>query len=95
MLIVREVFIAKPGHAGKLAMLMKDMHSGVGSNIRVMTDLTGVFNKVVVESEFEHLADFEKSWMDYMAASGAKLEKLRAEYQGMYAQGKREIYRVV
>lgn len=95
MLIVRETFIAKPGMAGKLAQLMKEMHADIGKNVRVMTDLTGVFNKVVVESEFASMADFEKAWMGYMAAAGEKLAKHRAEYQQMYTQGKREIFRLV
>lgn len=95
MLIVRETFIAKPGMAGKLAQLMKEMHADIGKNVRVMTDLTGVFNKVVVESEFESLAEFEKAWMDYMASSGDTIAKHRAEYQSMYRAGKREIFRIV
>ena len=40
MLIIREVFIAKPGQASKLAKLMKKGF-GEDQNARIMTDLVG------------------------------------------------------
>lgn len=88
MIIVREVFIAKPGLASKLAKMFKDQWDGV----TVMTDMTGVYNKVVVQSEYNSLADFEAEMKKYT-------EKKDAKYSGsshidMYTQGKREIYRV-
>jgi hypothetical protein len=49
----------------------------------------------VVESEFNSLADFEQAWMGYMKSKEAELTKHRAEYQQMYTQGKREIFRLV
>ncbi len=42
MLLIREVFITKPGNASKLAKLMHDNFREEGT--RVMTDLTGKFN---------------------------------------------------
>ncbi len=95
MLIVRETFIAKPGMAGKLAKLMKEMHGDIGKNVRVMTDLTGTFNKVVVESEFASLSEFESAWMDYMKSKEAELAKHRTESQEMYTKGKRDIFRLI
>ena len=95
MLIVRETFMAKPGHASKLAKLFTEFPGGMGKNMRIMTDLTGVYNKVVIESEYATLAEFEKDWMDYMKDHAAEMEKFREQYQPMYTQGKREIFRVV
>ena len=49
MLIVREVFVAKPGCASKLAALFKEtVQMGWAGNCRVMTDMTGDFNRVVL-----------------------------------------------
>src|SRR4051812_42461747 len=66
MLIVREIFVAKPGQAGKLAKLVKAMFSADPKfKGRVMTDLVGDFNHVVVESEVENLAEWEKQMEAY------------------------------
>lgn len=88
MIIVREVFIAKPGNASKLAKMMKDAMEGV----KVMTDMTGVYNKVVVEMEYESVAAWEKFMAEYM--SGEAKHKPMPGYTEMYSQGKREIFRV-
>ena len=54
MIIVRNSFIAKPGQAGKLAIQLKDMaNAGNLRNVRVMTDVTGDFNHVIMEHEVE------------------------------------------
>ena len=50
MIIVRNSFIAKPGQASKLAAQLKDMAAaGKLPNHRVLTDVTGEFNRVVME----------------------------------------------
>jgi hypothetical protein len=61
MLLVREVFYAKPGQAGKLARLMREVMSAAypNGNIRIMTDYISEFNKVVMETELADLAAFE------------------------------------
>ena len=47
MIIVRNSFIAKPGQASKLAAQLKDMAAaGKLPNHRVLTDMTGEFNRV-------------------------------------------------
>lgn len=51
MLLIREHFTAKPGNAGKLAALMKDALSSAPFKTRVMTDVTGAFNQVVMDRE--------------------------------------------
>ncbi len=52
MVVVRNSFIAKPGQAGKLAAQLKDMaNAGNLRNFRVMTDLTGEFNHVIMEHQ--------------------------------------------
>jgi hypothetical protein len=89
MIIIREVFIAKPGQASSLARLMSE----VMPDSRVMTDMTGVFNKVVMETEMEDLGAFEARMKEYM--NNKEAYKKMAGYTDMYTSGKREIYRIV
>ena len=51
MIVVRETFIAKPGMASKLATWFKAEMEGQ-RGCRVMTDLVGSFNSVIMETEF-------------------------------------------
>ena len=60
MIVVRNSFIAKPAQAGNLAAQLKEMANAASlRNVRVMTDLTGDFNHVVMEHEVESAAEFE------------------------------------
>jgi len=68
MLIIREVFTAKPGQASKLAKLFKKGFAG-DPTTRVMTDMVGDYNTVVVEVQVENLAEFEKQMKDYSRES--------------------------
>ncbi|MBI2984877.1 MAG: hypothetical protein HYY50_04615 [Candidatus Kerfeldbacteria bacterium] len=88
MYIVRDVLIAKPGLASKLAAMMKE----AWPEAKVMTDMTGVFNKVVMEAEYPDLAAFERHLQEYMAGKAGQPKM--TGYTEMYSQGKREIYRV-
>lgn len=95
MIIVQETFIAKPGMAGKLSKLMKSVLSqeGTGSRIKVLTDLTGSFNTIVIQTELDGLQAFEQRMKDYAQNSSWK-DKM-VGYTEMYVEGKREIYQVV
>lgn len=92
MLIVRETFVAKPGMASKLAKMFKDS-SLPRMKLRVMTDLVGEFNTVVMETEVADLAAFEKEWKEYMEDAAFR-EKIKG-YTDLYVTGRREVYRVV
>ena len=66
MLIIRNCFVAKPGHASKLAAQLKA--AAATANIpkhRILTDLTGDFNRVVLEFEVENIGQFEERLKDY------------------------------
>lgn len=96
MILVHDTFICKPGKASKLARLLKDLMSGQPEMIHILTDMTGSFNKVVMVSEYEDLAGFEKSFEKYMQDSD-EMKEIRQKmsgYQDMYLTGSREIYRV-
>lgn len=96
MIIVHDIFIAKPGNGSKLAKLFKEVMSDSKEFVNVMTDVTGQFNKVVVVSQYENLTAYEKNWEE-MQKDAALMEKMKtkmAGYHEMYLTGSREIYNV-
>lgn len=94
MIVVRNCFVAKPGQASKLAAQIKDAASAAKMpKFRVMTDLTGDFNRVIFEMEAENMSDFEARLNEYMS-TGVMREKM-AGYADLYMTGSREIFRVV
>lgn len=96
MIIVREVFIAKPGMASKLAKMFKDLiaEGQMGKGSKVMTDMTGVFNKVVIESEYEDMAAYDREMQSYMSQPQPTPDPSKPRHVDMYREGKREIFRV-
>jgi hypothetical protein len=96
MLIVRNIFVAKPGHASKLAAKLKEAIAAIGprtKNSRVLTDLTGEFNRVILEHEVENLAAFEKPLKEY-STDPTIGEKFKG-YTEMWQNGNREILQVM
>lgn len=66
MIVVRNCFTTKPGNASKLAALFKE--AAVVANLpkfRVLTDLTGDFNRVILEYEAESIGGFEAEMKNY------------------------------
>ena len=99
MLIIREVFTAKPGKASKLAKLFKKAFVS-DPTARVMTDMVGNYNTVVVETQAKSLAEFEKQMEEYKSGKpDPKMDPQVAEemsqYTEMYLTGRREIFQVV
>ena len=94
MIIVRNSFIAKPGQAGKLAAQLKDMaKAGNLRNVRVMTDLAGEFNHVIMEHEVESASEFEELMTRYSSDPQAREEA--KGYTDLWTTGRRELFRVV
>jgi heme-degrading monooxygenase HmoA len=96
MIIVHDIFICKPGNASKLAKKFKEAMAGNKDLMNIMTDVSGQFNKVVMVSKFESLADYEENWerMSQDAEAMKKMNEIMAGYQDMYLIGSREIYRI-
>jgi hypothetical protein len=99
MLIIREIFIAKPGQASKLAKLFKKTF-GTDPNSLVMTDLIGNYNTVVVETRTNNLAEFEKQMEEYKSGKpdpkmDPKVAEEMSKYTEMYLTGRREVFQVV
>ena len=96
MFIVREVFIAKPGQAGKLSKLMKEAMALMRDDkAKILLDFVTDFNKIVIEHEVETLADFEKEMNEYKTNPDPNLMEKMKGYTDLYQTGYREIYKVV
>ena len=90
MIIVREVFTAKPGVASKLAKMMKE-EWGEGW---VMTDVVGKYNTVIMEHEYASLTEFDEEMKGYMTEGKNATNPKGPSHTEMYTTGRREIYRV-
>jgi hypothetical protein len=93
MIVVRNCFVAKPGNASKLAAQFKAAAASAKiAKYRVLTDLTGDFNRVILEYEAENVGEFEASMKDY-ATNEAFREKMKG-YTDLYVTGSREILQI-
>ena len=100
MLLIRNVFRCKPGKAGALVKMFKEMKSksqgeATMANARVMTDVASGFWTVVFEQEAESLAVWEKQFQA-MSAGGARADarKPMEGYMDLVESGHREIFRI-
>ncbi len=93
MIVVRNCFVAKPGSASKLAAQLKEA-AGTShlTTFRVLTDMTGDFNRVILEYEAENVGEFEKTMKDY-ATNEAFRAKMKG-YTDLYVTGTREILQI-
>lgn len=93
MIVVRNCFVAKPGQASKLAAVIKEaVAQSKLVNPRVLTDLTGDFNRVVLEHEADSLDGFEAAMKDY--ATNKKFQAKMKGYTDLWVTGNREILRL-
>ena len=94
MIVVRNCFIAKPGQASTLAAQLKDAVtvSPFKDRARVLTDLTGEFNRVILEYQAENIGEFEAGMKDY-ATNEAFRSKMKG-YTDLYVTGSREILQI-
>lgn len=92
MLVIRNVFHCKPGKAKDLVNTMKETFSKNPSmpKARIMTDVSGGFWTVVLETEAESLDAWEKE----MTGISADVRKAMAGYMDLVTGGYREIFRV-
>ena len=94
MVVVRNCFTAKPGSASKLAARMKAAFAAAAiPNHRVLTDLTGDFNRVIVEFEAADAGTAEKTIREYR--SSVAFRNLLAGYTDLWISGSREILQIV
>ncbi len=96
MIIVHEIFVAKPGNASKLAKMFKEATKESPDVKNILTDVTGAYNRVIMVSHYESLAAYESSWekMKEKLEAMKKMEDAMKGYQDMYLTGSREIFKV-
>ena len=93
MFVVRNRFVAKPGCAGKLAAQLKESVAAFElPNARVLTDVAGDFNQVVMEFTADNLGEIEKRMQETM--SSPKYREKMAGYTELWMTGSREILRI-
>lgn len=97
MYIVRETFTAKPGMAGKMAKLMRKFMANE-NGVRIMTDLIGDYNTVVMEMQVGSMAEWEDKFNQYRNGTIQMDPEIAAEMKGyteMWLKGRREVFQVV
>ena len=93
MLVVRNRFIAKPGCAGKLAAQLKEaVNAFEMPNARVLLDMTGDFNQVVMEFTADNMGEIEKRMLETVGSP--RYRELMAGYTDLWTTGSREILRI-
>ena len=94
MIVVRNCFVARPGQASKLAKQIKEAATAAPglTRYRVLTDLTGDFNRVILEYEADNVGEFEQRMRDY-ATNQAFRDKMQG-YTDLYVTGSREILQI-
>ncbi len=93
MFVVRNRFTAKPGCAGKLATQLKSAAAAFAlPNARILTDVIGEFNQVVMEFTAESISEIEKRMQETMTSDTYR-EKM-AGYTELWITGSREILKV-
>lgn len=94
MIVVRNCFVAKPGQASKLAAQLKEaLASAQIPNHRILTDVTGDFNRVIMEYEVASISEFEARMKEYM--TNAELRAKMAGYTDHWITGTRELLQIV
>jgi heme-degrading monooxygenase HmoA len=96
MIIVQEIFVAKPGNASKLAKMFKEATKESPDVKNILTDMTGAYNRVIMVSEYESLSAYERNWekMKEQPETMKKMEEAMKGYQDMYLTWSREIFQV-
>lgn len=97
MILVRDIFQLKFGKAKEAKALAKeggeiDKKYGYGPS-RFLTDLTGPYYTLVMESTYENLAAYEKAMKDTMSAK--EFGEWYQKFIPLVESGRREIFTIV
>ena len=96
MIIVHDTFVCKPGNASKVAKMFKEAMAKNPDFVKVMTDLSGQYHRVVMVSQFKDLTAYQQSWeaMEKPSEEMKEAMKKMEGFQEMYTSGSREIFKV-
>jgi heme-degrading monooxygenase HmoA len=97
MYLIREVFNAKPGKAKELVKMFKQaaphMEKQEGmKNMQIMTDATGDYWTVVIQSEMEDMGSFFSHLRG--ATASEELKTIMKGYIDLVEGGHREIFKI-
>lgn len=97
MIIVRETFHIDPSRMKIAKELLKEMGplgNRLGMNVkRICTDLTGDYYRLVMDSEFENLGEFESNLSK--SFSDPEWQTFYGKLRPMITSGRREIFSTV
>jgi hypothetical protein len=97
MILVRDVFQIQPEQMRAAREAVRDMRAvaaGLGYPLaRMLTDLTGEYYTLVLESEFLSLGDFEKALQATIADKNWQAGYARV--RPMILSGRREVYQII
>jgi hypothetical protein len=95
MIVIRDVFQAKYGKGGELVQLFKEVRQAWGADLpygtRILTDVSGPFFTVVVETHVESLAAWQQVAERF---TGPDFEQWFGRMQGLVDSGRREFYNI-
>ena len=94
MILIRDIFQAQFGKAGEIVELMKQGPS-MGMGGRVLTDLSGPYDTVVIEQEVESIDEYFRRMREMFAQMEQEepSEAMRAMSE-MIVSGRREIFTI-
>jgi len=94
MILVRAVFQAKVGKAQELVASFKaaTQQSDTGDKPRILTDLSGPWDTVVVETVAESLADWERQRAEMFASP--QFQDMFAQVAELVVSGRNEFYTI-
>ncbi len=97
MILVRDVFQLKFGKAREAVTLMKHAMTALQKAghqpARLLTDLTGPFYTLVLESSFKSLADFEQGHSS--TGQSPEWRTLYQQFVLLVDSGRREIFTII
>jgi hypothetical protein len=99
MILVRNVFQAKPGQADALLAgfqaseaAMREVAEGRAPRVRYLTDLSGPFDTVVMELEVESLAEWEQ--VRSRLFSDPRAQEAMAQGRELIESGRSELFTI-
>lgn len=97
MILVRDIFQLKFGKAKEGVALMKQgleaLRKAGHQPVRLLTDITGQYYTLVLESQFGSLAEFEKGHTE--TSAGPEWRNLYQQFISLVDTGRREIFTIV